>query len=105
MSSEEIIEKNKALVDDFPFLLPRNRWTGKVPDDYDYSYTELDAMPEGWRTAFGLQMCKELKEILVGAGALETYRIMDIKEKYGSLHWYDNGYPASADKQYIAWQS
>ena len=55
MSSEEIIEKNKALVDDFPFLLPRNRWTGKVPDDYDYSYTELDAMPEGWRTAFGLQ--------------------------------------------------
>ena len=105
MSSEEVIAKNKALVDEFPFLLPRNRWTGKVPDDYDYSYTELDAMPEGWRTAFGLQMCKELKEILVGAGALETYRIMDIKEKYGSVHWYDNGYPASADKQYIAWQS
>ena len=50
MSSEEIIEKNKALVDDFPFLLPRNRWTGKVPDDYDYSYTELDAMHVAWDT-------------------------------------------------------
>lgn len=38
---------NKELVEEFPFLLPRNRFTGEVPKDYDYSYTELDAMPEG----------------------------------------------------------
>ena len=35
--------------------MPRNRWTGEVPEDYDYSYTELDSMPDGWRKAFGEQ--------------------------------------------------
>ena len=51
------IESNHKLIERFPFLIPRNRWTGKVPEDYDYSYTELDSMPDGWRKAFGEQMC------------------------------------------------
>ena len=38
-------ESNQKLIERFPFLIPRNRWTGKVPEDYDYSYTELDSMP------------------------------------------------------------
>ncbi len=46
-------ESNQKLIERFPFLIPRNRWTGKVPEDYDYSYTELDSMPDGWRKAFG----------------------------------------------------
>ena len=46
-------EYNKQLCEKYPFLLPRNRWTGLVHPDYDYSYTELDAMPTGWRKAFG----------------------------------------------------
>ena len=33
------IEKNKELIKKYPFLLPRNVWTDKVPEDYDYSYT------------------------------------------------------------------
>ena len=37
-------ESNQKLIERFPFLIPRNRWTGKVPEDYDYSYTELDSM-------------------------------------------------------------
>ena len=37
-------EQNKKLIERYPFLMPRNRWTGKVPEDYDYSYTELDAI-------------------------------------------------------------
>lgn len=55
-------------------------------------YTELDAMPVGWRKAFGIEMCKEIKSALLkdgGRRALLQYRITDIKEKYGSLHWYD----------------
>ena len=55
-------EYNKQLVKKYPFLLPRNRWTGKVPKEYDYSYTELDDMPDGWRKAFGEQMCEEIKQ-------------------------------------------
>ncbi len=105
LRGKEAIEENKSLVEEFPFLLPRNRWTGKVPEDYDYSYTELDGMPDGWRSAFGLAMCRELKEILIKAGALDGYRITDIKEKYATLRWYDNGYPVKAEKEYLAWQS
>ena len=41
-------ESNQKLIERFPFLIPRNHWTGKVPEDYDYSYTELDSMPDGW---------------------------------------------------------
>ena len=56
-------ESNQKLIERFPFLIPRNRWTGKVPEDYDYSYTELDSMPDGWRKAFGEQMCEDIREL------------------------------------------
>ena len=39
--SEKVINKNKTLVEKFPFLLPRNRWTDEAIDDYDCSYTDL----------------------------------------------------------------
>lgn len=93
MVDEELIQKNKELVEKYPFLLPRNRWTGKADDDYDYSYTELDEMPEGWRKAFGEQMCAEITEALRKANYLNEYRILQIKEKWGFLHWYDAGAP------------
>lgn len=84
-------EENQRLVERYPFLLPHNRWTDKIPDDYDYSYTELDAMPEGWRIAFGEEMCEEIRNELIANNYLEKYRITQIKEKYGSLRWYDFG--------------
>ena len=58
------------------------------------TYTELDAMPEGWRKSFGIQMCKEIKKALLYDGGLKllyNYRISQIKEKYGELCWYDCG--------------
>lgn len=121
----------------FPFLYPRNRFSGlhynswkisnrmkdlyaestKIKDDgsyqievvdrfkwirynilrfiHDYvlqvifcipTYTELDAMDKGWRNCFGIQMCKEIKTALLAAGGrklLRSYRIMQIKEKFG----------------------
>jgi hypothetical protein len=61
-------------------------------------YTELDAMPEGWRKAFGLNICKEIKqELKKYKGALKKYRITQIKEKFGGLEWYDWG---STEKMY-----
>lgn len=64
------------------------------------TYTELDAMPDGWRKAFGLQMCEDIKQALLEAGGrklLKSYRITQIKEKFGLLCWYDNG---SVEKVY-----
>lgn len=100
-------EQNRALCERFPFLIPSNRRSGKrineaggggywpgSPEDtpeWDYEYTELDDMPDGWRKAFGERLCEELKAELVKAGALDDYRIVQIKEKFGTLRWYDSG--------------
>ena len=75
-------EYNKKLCEKYPFLLPRNRWTGLVHPDYDYSFTELDSMPTGWKKAFGEQMCEEIKQELEDKGILDKYRM---------LCWYDFG--------------
>lgn len=76
------------------------------------SYTELDAMEDGWRIKFGEDICKEIKYSLLhtytkdiknkfsisyiiayikGLHMLFNYRIEQIKEKYGSMRWYDYG--------------
>ena len=103
-------EENKRLCDTYPFLIPSNCFSGKrinckepgfwpgepdaLPPEWDYEYTELDDMPDGWRIAFGEQMCAEIKAALLseegGEQLLEDYRIVQIKEKYGYLRWYDN---------------
>lgn len=65
------------------------------------SYTELDDMPDGWRKAFGIQMCKEIKKALLEEGGrklLRKYRIMQIKEKYGVLCWYDSNHGKEVNK-------
>lgn len=96
---------NKELCRKYPFLIPRNEWTGRRitdgagfwPDNpdtipqYDWEYTLLDQMPDGWRIAFGEQMCAELKAALDHAGITDEYMILQIKEKFGMLCWYDNG--------------
>jgi len=53
------------------------------------TYTELDAMEPGWRKAFGIQMCKDIRKQLLKEGNLFKYRILQIKEKWGELCWYD----------------
>lgn len=108
--SEEVKRENRKLCEKYPFLIPRNRWSGmriteaqgggywpgspeKIPE-YDWERTELDEMPDGWRKAFGEQLCEELKQELLSAGgqeALDNYMIIQIKEKFGYLRWYDNG--------------
>ena len=105
---EEVKKENKRLCDTYPFLIPSNRFSGKrinsgekgywpgtpeVIPQWDYEYTELDAMPDGWRKAFGEQMCAEIKQALLEDGGeelLDKYRIDQIKEKYGYLRWYDS---------------
>lgn len=87
------IEHNKKLIERYPWLLPHNRWTDEVIKDYDYSFTELDDMPNGWRAAFGEEMCEEIQQALNELGEqANTFRIMQIKEKFGFLHFYTNWY-------------
>ncbi len=91
------IEKNKALIERYPFLKPRNEWTGKDLEDYDYSFTELDSLPRGWVKAFGEQMCEELREVLIREDCLDEWRIDQLKEKFGEMRLYPNFYSKDID--------
>ena len=79
---EEIIEQNKKLIEEFPFIIPRD-YEGNPPKDYDYFFTELDYIPDGWRKRYGRLICEDIKRIL-GKRANE-FRFIEIKEKYGEL--------------------
>lgn len=99
---KDVIEENKKLCERYPFLIPRS-WTGEPIKDYAYEWTYLDDIPEGWKKAFGVQMCEELRNILIEADYLDKYQLAQVKEKFGCLRWYDNGYPESIDDKYNAW--
>lgn len=89
------IEENKALCERFPFLVSRNIWTGEIISGY--TFTKLDMMPNGWRKAFGIQFCEELKAALEEEGGLDDWQIIEIKEKYGELRVYANWYIPRVD--------
>jgi thiol-disulfide isomerase/thioredoxin len=48
-------------------------------------------MPVGWRAAFGEELCKEIMEELVRNNCVDSYQVLQIKEKYGELRWYSQG--------------
>lgn len=58
----------------------------------NYNVYTMENLP-GWRKAFGIQLCKELKAALKRHGQIHTYTITDVKEKWGALNIYDNGAP------------
>ena len=89
------VDHNRWLCYKYPWLIPHNRWTDEEDPEYDYSYTELDSMPNGWRRTFGEQMCEEIQKLLEEADWVDKYRILQIKEKFGSLRWYDSSVPES----------
>lgn len=91
-NEEEIKIKNKALIDKYPFLLPKNVWTGKVIDDYDYTFTEWDCIPDGWQKCFGDMLLEEIAEASNGDIFFEQ-----IKEKYGELRIYCNSNQETQD--------
>lgn len=103
MEENRTIEQNKKLIQDYPFLLPRNVFADEISDDYDYTWTLLDNMPKGWRIAFSIPFCEDLKQVLLRNNALEDYHILQIKEKYGQLRWYDNA-PEEWNEHMYAWE-
>ena len=83
----------KALIEEFPYLMPRNVFTDKIPEGYDYTYFQGEySLPDGWLQLF-LQACEDIKEPLIKADYLEKFRFTQIKEKYGALRMYNAGAP------------
>lgn len=86
--------KNYFLVKKYPFLQCKNAWTGQK---LGYDFTWLDDIPVGWRKAFGKKMVRQINRAL--GDYRKEYQISQIKEKYGSLRWYDNGAPTDIYKK------
>ena len=64
-------------------------------------YTELDSMDKGWKDAFGMNFCKDLRKALIKTGGYKLlfgFRILQIKEKYGRLEVYCIGYNDQINK-------
>lgn len=83
---------NEELLDSYPWLTPRNVWTDEILENPNCEWTLLDDVPEGWRKAFGEQMCKEINDEMLtwDKKNYDNFRIMQIKEKWGFLHIYTN---------------
>ena len=96
MEEEKVIMKEvgkyKKLIEEFPFLMPRNVFTDEIPDDFNYSYHIGLNIPEGWTHLF-LQMCQDIKQPLIDANYLNDFRFTQIKEKYGAMRCYTNEVP------------
>lgn len=86
-----IVDKNKALTERYPFLLPRNIFTDAPDEDYDYTYIRgVDDLPRGWERLF-LQMCEDIRNQLIKEKSLHSFRFFDIKEKYNRMECYPHG--------------
>ena len=85
-------EQIKATVERYPYLLPRNVWTGKVSEDYNYDYIIGLAIPSGWYKLF-MQLCEDIRQPLIDAGFLEEFRFSQVKEKFNRLECYNFGAP------------
>lgn len=87
---ENDTEMNRALVDRYPWLCPRRKEDGSVADDYDYTWTELYSVPFGW-VGLVLDLCEEIRQILLMYNIpLKYYLLLEVKEKWGGLRWYDS---------------
>lgn len=93
-----MINDNEKLITRYPFLqLDYN------DEANEFLTTYLDDIPIGWKNSFGLQMCEELRNILIEGECLDDYCVLQTKEKYGRLCWYDNGVPLKIANKYDEW--
>ena len=86
--------KNYELCMKYPILVPHNAFTGKEVDAYDYEFTRLNNIPEGWRKAFGEDWARELQEAVnkLPEGEREEWYIVDLKEKFGQFDQFFSSY-------------
>ena len=69
--------RNRGLIEEYPWL------------DVGYEpLTLVNMLPIGW-SGLILDMCKEIKEELVKHDLVSKYEVIEAKEKWYGLSWYD----------------
>ena len=86
--------KNYELCIKYPILVPRNNLTGDELSDYNYNYTMLDLIPDGWRIAFGEEWANEVQCAInkLPENKRDNIFIVQLKEKYGIFFQYFSNY-------------
>lgn len=94
-------EDHKAwLIHEYPWLaIDDDEAVNYFDVDDDKIYTYIDCAPEGWAKLCE-DLCAEIKPLLERVGYERKYSLCQVKEKYGSLRWYDNGVPDEIWKEY-----
>lgn len=102
------IIENLMLLARYPFLNNDGFYT-RYDDGNDDSYATgnmLHSLPAGWTARFGLELCEDIVTVLSRTSenhgidpseAIENYRVEQVKEKLGSLRWYDLAPEYSSD--------
>ena len=70
-------DRNREIIAEYPWL-----------DIGDKQLTLLDTLPVGWNDLI-LDMCKEIKGELVKYDLVSKYQVVEAKEKWYELRWYD----------------
>lgn len=90
------VAENAELVVKYPFLLPLD-YQGKVPKDYDFTFTEVDMVPKGWHSIVRA-LSEEIRFYLVNKGISPySFHIDQLKEKFGAIRLY---YSLHCDDKY-----
>ena len=81
--------KNKKLVKKYYWLVPRNVWSGKILDNYDYTWIDWGCSP-GWEKAYGKMYMEELGAEIKRIKQ-KNFMILQEKEKFGQHRLYTIG--------------
>lgn len=93
--------QNKALIEKYPFLRPLNWQLGEI-DNYDYEFTEIDNLPDGWKDLhlkdgrFYLDALKDA--MLLDKIDIDKARIIQMKEKWGRMVIYPSAEGDNTEK-------
>ena len=80
---------NKKIAFKLFILQQWSKFLNKLPSKKNwYNY-----IPEGWRDAFGMELLEDIRKSLKKSKRLRKVRILDVKEKWGSLSIYFDSYP------------
>ena len=92
-------KKNYELCMKYPILVPKNAWMGEEFEDYDYEYTMLNHIEDGWRIAFGEEWAKEIQEAInkIPDEDRDKVYIIQLKEKFGRFRQYFSYYTDELD--------
>lgn len=95
------MQQNYSWIQRYPWLFVKNRWDGGIyltkmnSDELLYDWFDYHEGSD-WASVIPFefyQMQEELLQefLLINPDLIYLYTIIDIKEKYGTFRWYDNG--------------